>query len=60
MSMTKKDYIAMANIIRKVRKSHNYNSDGITAADEIACGLAIIFKNDNQRFDRDIFLAACK
>ena len=52
--MTKKHYIEVAKII----KDHTSYDDNLIPAD-IACDLAIVFAQDNPRFDRIKFLEAC-
>ena len=61
--MTKKDYEAIAGIIRDCFKQAQYstpfNPCGVLAA-SIAEDLAEYMKIDNPRFRRDQFLAACR
>ena len=52
--MTRKDYIAIANAICEA--SHTAPS---AAIDTLAHKLADVCANDNPRFDRQRFLAAC-
>ena len=63
--MTKKDYIAIANIIKGTKVSavtHVNKTIGEaedSTADYIARSLATIMEEDNSRFDREKFLTAC-
>jgi len=61
--MTKKDFIVIAEIVREHGNifSHNCSfDDGAKfAANRIARELAIIFKQQNPRFDSQRFLDAC-
>ena len=61
--MTKKDFIAVAEIIREHGNifSHNCSfDDGAKfAANRIALELAKVFKQQNPRFDTVRFLEAC-
>lgn len=56
--MTRKDYIAAAELLRRVAKTHN---DPLCerVCLSVATGLADIFAQDNRRFDRTRFLLAC-
>lgn len=59
--MTKKDYIAIAAILKQAR----YKWDDGTATRDMVCNsiaveLADVMARDNPRFDRACFLAACK
>jgi hypothetical protein len=67
--MTKKDYIAVANIIKDRRplaktSSTEAGRTGIYVANDVLDGLASdfadVFANDNPRFDRQRFMDACK
>jgi len=53
--MTKKDYIAVANILQG-NKGMTEKSE--TMRDSIATDLADLFQKDNPRFDRDRFSIA--
>ncbi len=61
--MTKKEYVAIAEVIRDVRK--DYGNSGSTdagareALDTLTSNLADVFKADNTAFDRDRFVRAC-
>lgn len=66
--MTKKDYIAIAAVIAGEREKMGALSDDVDGAvyraleakrAVLAHVLAITFKADNPRFDRDKFLKAC-
>ena len=52
--MTKKDYIAIAEIINK-----SLGFEDLKMRQEISYGLADFFKSDNPRFDRQRFQKAC-
>lgn len=54
--MTRKDYIAIAEIIR--RHKEVYDMDGATLA-SVAESLATLARADNERFDEERFYAAC-
>ena len=55
--MTKKDYEKIAAEIWLVRLMAN--SDQVTL-DRVASCLAVVFKEDNPRFQMDKFLEACR
>lgn len=64
--MTKKDYIAFASLFSSYRPEGNLDDErpaiGVYACPEVLAickGTARIFQNDNGRFDRDRYLAAC-
>ncbi len=63
--MTKKNYIAIANIIKNAKISATTHVNKIigeaenTTADYIARELAVIMQEDNDQFNRDKFLTAC-
>jgi hypothetical protein len=70
--MTRKDYESIALVLRSERERSlagpppgEYASDviaeqqGIDVLDRVAHALAVEFKADNPRFDRDRFLIAC-
>ena len=52
--MTRKDYIAIANVIKEY-KGLMADSDH----HQLVWELADIFQNDNERFDQHRFMAAC-
>ncbi len=54
--MTKKDYIAIASIIRGISDTA---TPGETKVGLIVDGLGKLFEKDNPRFDRERFKAAC-
>jgi hypothetical protein len=60
--MTKKDYVAIAAAIRKV--DNELWQDGPTiqgraVVADVVAGLAEVMAQDNPRFDRERFAAAC-
>lgn len=66
--MTRKDYVAIAAIIRNVidrtkgfttKSGAAINYSGLAAAEEVARQLAEHMRNENIRFDREKFLSAC-
>ena len=57
--MTKKDYIAFANIIKKAKEANKNNEAAQVAANEIARELAVHFQMDNGAFRAFTFLEAC-
>ena len=57
--MSKKDYIAIAREFNIQLALHADSKPACTALREIAQALAIQFKQDNPRFDRERFLIAC-
>jgi hypothetical protein len=63
MAMSRKDYVAAAEIIRRQVDAAAYlptSGDGaLFAAKAIAEDLASMFGRDNGRFDRTRFLNAC-
>lgn len=56
--MTKKDYIAIAGVIRDTvtTPSQEIHDETLYA---LIGGLCKVFANDNPRFDQDRFVAAC-
>lgn len=56
--MTKKDYIAIAEIIDRCRvyRAHTEGAEGII---DVAEDLASYFAKENPNFDKKRFLAAC-
>jgi hypothetical protein len=60
--MTKKDYEALAEAIRYHRSvaETNENRDAVETCDSIAASFASIMEQDNERFSRRRFLAACR
>lgn len=60
--MTKKDYVKVAAMMKKLRKATGvYNAEGRTLvlAKDVEDGLADIFAEDNPLFDRERFIKAC-
>lgn len=64
--MTRKDYEKVANVIAKVRSDWKAPHGGMLplevrhVIEEMEDALAEMFTADNDRFDRDRFLQACK
>ena len=56
--MTKKDLIAIAEVIRKQRRMDNSGAQD-ALLDIIIAELADVCENSNPNFDRDRFLLAC-
>lgn len=56
--MTKKDFEAIAEVIREVRHGENCSSYS-DVSEAIARGLADVCAENNGRFDRARFLRAC-
>lgn len=63
--MSRKDYIAIAKIIESAKAAPATGASGTwasgcdSAREVIASNLATLFAKENDRFDRDRFLAAC-
>lgn len=58
--MTKKDYEKIAKALHKTGHDHDWLGDAGKKAWEFACmDMADMLAEDNPRFDRDRFLAAC-
>jgi hypothetical protein len=59
--MTRKDYIAIAEALQRVRNSYHpgWNPNLFRACDDHAKALAKVLESDNPRFDRETFLDAC-
>jgi len=57
--MTKKDYILIAEVIKKEAKKWEANSKYAFAIDCIASNLATELQQTNPKFDRIRFLKAC-
>lgn len=58
--MTRKDYSAVANIIKKEMDRCDGCDDGIVLAlNRIVDEMCSVFKADNPNFDKDRFLSAC-
>lgn len=58
MAMSKKDFEALAALVRESRKNGLFA--GEPAADSFAEDLADTLSPSNERFDRERFLLACK
>lgn len=56
--MTRKDYILIANAIQTTRNSVCGEAD-YAVVDAVSKELAFVLKQDNPRFDRALFMAAC-
>lgn len=62
VNMTKKDYIAIAKVVKETRTSTQIVGRAETISNtcnEIAHGLAVVMQKDNPNFDRNRFLIAC-
>lgn len=58
--MTKKDFIAVAKIIRELGQlNRDFDDEAKFTANRIARELAKVFKQQNPRFDTVRFLEAC-
>lgn len=60
--MTRKDYVAVARIIKDIRRFHStYDTLGhaIVPVNVFEDDMAALFAADNDRFDRERFLKAC-
>lgn len=57
MSMTRKDYVAFADVLATVR-SHYEGSEGENAVRDTVDALSKMFKADNPRFDEERFKEA--
>lgn len=58
MSMSRKDYQAVAKVLREEREDWGSEGSVQLALSYVASRLAGVFADDNARFDRDKFLAA--
>ena len=58
--MTKKDYISIAKIISSNKIYTNNSTRKILKHDSLINDFVVMFKKDNERFDRDKFINACK
>ena len=56
--MTKKDYIAIADIIHTTRLEDWSSAEHAITCIEVA--LCVLFKQDNPNFNKEKFLEACK
>ena len=57
--MTRKDYVAMAQVIREEVDNFDSIPEAMTAIHNITEGMAKVFKQDNERFDYERFISAC-
>jgi hypothetical protein len=57
--MSKKDYEALAAVLKAAWDEWQYSHDGARAVQDIATGIADKLQADNPRFDRQRFLNAC-
>lgn len=60
MAMTKKNYEAVARVLREEREQWEGNGQVLNALAYVASGLAGAFAADNQSFDRKRFLEAAR
>lgn len=60
MSMSKKDYEALARVLRTNRRYSKVSPDAAAVVDDIARDLSVALYADNDRFDKARFLAACE
>ena len=58
--MSKKDYEAVARVIRVNRRYAVASPEAKTVIDDIARDFAVSFGSANERFDRAKFLTACE
>lgn len=58
--MTRKDYVAIAELMRDERESAELSTDGYRVWADIEISLADVFETDNPRFDRTRFYRACE
>jgi len=54
--MSKKHYIAIAEIIGKERRKHKGSIETIFIFNDIINGLAKYFKDDNPKFNKELFI----
>jgi len=62
--MTRKDYVAIAAVIKMERRPNSPDPKGFVAEhnnaiENIALGVSLVMQLDNPRFDRARFLKAC-
>lgn len=57
--MSKKDYNAIAAIFRNIRSQIGPDSTPAGTLDTVAFDLAMLFRQDNPRFDTGRFFSAC-
>lgn len=58
--MSKKDYVAIANVIIKVHNNYNVHRDYDKAMDVLIDSLCQVFKRDNSSFNEDKFYTYLK
>ena len=58
--MTRKDYIKIANIIKDNKLYTNNSTRKILKHDNLVNDFVIMFKKDNERFDKERFIKACQ
>jgi len=59
MAMSRKDYVAVAEVIRSAKKECVYGPLRPNFEDLVIKGLADVFADDNPRFDYARFAEAC-
>ena len=57
--MTRKDYIALAKVIRSHVEDHPERANHVTTIRLLVKDLLPVFKSDNRAFSADKFLVAC-
>lgn len=57
--MSRKDYVLIAEAIKRVRDEVSANGGTVDAVDRVAGELSLAFAKENERFDMDRFLKAC-
>ncbi len=57
--MTRKDFIAIAEVIREARQKAESTTHAVQCVDQIQEGLVYILAESNPLFDRERFRAAC-
>lgn len=57
--MTRKDYVAFAQLITEASDAENNSQEAEAAVRTLARRIADVFAADNSRFDRARFLKAC-
>ena len=58
--MTKKDYIQIASIIKDNKLYTNNSTRKILKHDNLVNDFVVMFKKDNDRFDKERFIKACQ
>lgn len=59
MTMTKKHYIKIANIINLARNESGAEG-GYICSEFLIGALSVVFKTDNPNFNKETFVSACK